>query len=92
MTILNISSFYQGLILYQKNQYTKELVKYLDNQYINYNVEECNQPPSLNYGIIFILLFITYIIRNFILGYIMRYFYPNVENNYKKFSIPLIIL
>ena len=39
----------------------------------------------------FMLTFLIYIIYHFILGYIMRSYYPNVENNYKIFSIPLVI-
>ena len=44
-----------------------------------------------SFVIMYIIVFLTYMIFTFILGYIMRYFYPNVENNYKIFSIPLVI-
>ena len=44
-----------------------------------------------SFVIMYIIVFINYMILTFILGYIMRYFYPNVENNYKIFSIPLVI-
>lgn len=39
----------------------------------------------------FIVCFILTIIRFFIIGYILRYFYPNVENNYNIFSIIFVI-
>ena len=39
----------------------------------------------------FMLTFLMSIIYHFILGYIMRSYYPNVENNYKIFSIPFLI-
>ena len=43
------------------------------------------------YRYIFILNFILNFYKFFTVGYIMRSFYPNIENNYKIFSIPLLI-
>ena len=45
----------------------------------------------LNYILIFVYIFSIYILRFLILGRIMRYFFQNIENNYKIFSIALVI-
>ena len=46
----------------------------------------------VNFKYIFIIYSIACIIKFFILGYIMKSLYPNIENNYEIFSIPLVIL
>ena len=84
----NFKTFLLILILIQSILLTPFMFKAIVN---TDQTNKHNTNSILMLFVTFIAVFLSYIFFNFILGYIMRSYYPNVENNYKIFSIPLVI-